>query len=429
MGERSTPVGAVDPRRDRLDLVHEGQVEVVERGEPGRLLERGEDLSSEVLGALPAVRDVPRHGAPDAELGAQLPDDLVLAVVVLREGVDRHDRLHAELADDLDVLAQVRQPRPHVARALLEEAVRQRPARSDGESPGVRLHRPHGRDDDGGVRGQTVCAALDVEEPFGAHVGAETGLGDDDLGAGERDPVGDDRARPRRDVPEGAAVDEGRPALEGLEQVRLQRILEQDRHRAGGAEVFGGDRGPVPGRPDDDPPEAFAQVAQVRGEGEQDHHLARRRDVDARLARHPVDPRAKTDDDVAQRAVVHVEAAAPCDAAGVEEQAVGRRLPVVQVVVDHRGEQVVGRGDRVEVAGEVEVEPLHRDDLAVAPAGGAALDAEGGTHRRLPQGDGGALPGAGKALGQPHARRRLPLAERGRGDRRDDDVPPPLTSG
>ncbi len=188
-----------------------------------------EQRRREVLGALPALRDVPRHGAPDAELGAQLPDDLVLAVVVLREGVDRHDRLHAELADDLDVLAQVRQPRPHVARALLEEAVRQRPARSDGESPGVRLHRPHGRDDDGGVRGQTVCAALDVEEPFGAHVGAETGLGDDDLGAGERDPVGDDRARPRRDVPEGAAVDEGRPALEGLEQVRRPRSS-----RAGG---------------------------------------------------------------------------------------------------------------------------------------------------------------------------------------------------
>ena len=46
-------------------------------------------------------------------------------------------------------------------------------------------------------------------------------------------------------------------------------------------------------------------------------------------------------------------------------------------------EQVVRRGHRVEVAGEVQVEDLHRHDLAVAAAGRAALDPEGRTHRRL----------------------------------------------
>jgi hypothetical protein len=62
------------------------------------------------------------------------------------------------------------------------------------------------------------------------------------------------------------------------------------------------------------------------------------------------------------------------------------------VVVHHRREQVVGRGDGVEVAGEVEVDVLHRHHLRVAAAGRAALDAEARAQRRLAQADGGALP-------------------------------------
>ena len=57
----------------------------------------------------------------------------------------------------------------------------------------------------------------------------------------------------------------------------------------------------------------------------------------------------------------------------------------VDVVVDHRGEQVVRRRDGVEVAGEVEVDVLHRHDLGIAAAGGAALDAEAGPERGLAQ--------------------------------------------
>ena len=39
-------------------------------------------------------------------------------------------------------------------------------------------------------------------------------------------------------------------------------------------------------------------------------------------------------------------------------------------------EQIVRRADGVEVAGEVQVDVLHRHDLGVAAAGGAALHAE-----------------------------------------------------
>ena len=60
-------------------------------------------------------------------------------------------------------------------------------------------------------------------------------------------------------------------------------------------------------------------------------------------------------------------------------------MALVDVVIQHRGQEVVRRADGVEVAGEVEVYVLHGYDLGVAAAGRAALDAEDGAERGLPQ--------------------------------------------
>ena len=60
------------------------------------------------------------------------------------------------------------------------------------------------------------------------------------------------------------------------------------------------------------------------------------------------------------------------------------------MIVEQGGEQVVGAGDGVEVAGEVQVDVVHGGDLGVAAAGGAALHAEAGAEGGLPQADHGA---------------------------------------
>ena len=82
-----------------------------------------------------------------------------------------------------------------------------------------------------------------------------------------------------------------------------------------------------------------------------------------------------------KRAIVHVHDAAPGHAAAVDAE----RIAPVDVVVDQRREQVVRRGDGVEVAGEMEVDVLHRHDLGIAAAGRAALHAEGRAEARLAQ--------------------------------------------
>ena len=90
-------------------------------------------------------------------------------------------------------------------------------------------------------------------------------------------------------------------------------------------------------------------------------------------------------------------------------------------VVHQRGQQIVGRGDRVGVAGEVDVDFVLRDYPGVPSAGAAALDAEDRPQRRLPQVDRNLVAQPSHALRQPDGRGGLPLARRRRRDARDDD--------
>jgi hypothetical protein len=114
------------------------------------------------------------------------------------------------------------------------------------------------------------------------------------------------------------------------------------------------------------------QVLEVRRQAQDRHDLGRHRDVKAGLARKAVGHPAERGHGIAQRPVVHVEHAAPGHPAFVDLQFVAP----IDVVVDHRRQQVVGAGDRVEIAGEMEVHVLHRHDLRIAAAGGAALHPE-----------------------------------------------------
>ena len=180
-------------------------------------------------------------------------------------------------------------------------------------------------------------------------------------------------------------------------------------------EVGRGHRAPLAGVADDDLAEALLEVGKVLGEAEDRHHLRGDRDVEAVLAREAVGDAAERADDLAQRAIVHVHHPAPGDPARVEAELVAP----VEVVVDQRGEQVVGGADRVEIAGEVEVDVLHRHDLGVAAAGRPALHAEAGAERGLAQADRRALADPVEAVAEADGGGGLAFAGRRRGDRGD----------
>ena len=159
-----------------------------------------------------------------------------------------------------------------------------------------------------------------------------------------------------------------------------------------------------------DAPEARTQVEDVGGQGQDGHDLAGHGDDELALAGQPVEPAAETDGDLAQGAIADVEDPRPGDREGVDVE----RVAVVQVVVEEGRGEVVGGADGVHVAGEVEVEVLHGDDLAVAAAGGAALDAEDRAQRGLADGHRGAPADAVEPLREADGGGRLALAQRRR---------------
>ena len=167
--------------------------------------------------------------------------------------------------------------------------------------------------------------------------------------------------------------------LERLDEVGLDGVLEQRRHGARRVEVGRRDGLAGVGVGDDHAAQALLQVHEVRGEAERRHDLGCDGDVEPVLAGDPLHAAAQTVDNVAELAVVHIDGALPHDLLGIDTEGVA----LLDMVVEHCGEQVVGSADRMEVAREMQVDVLHGDDLRVPAARGAALDAEDRAERGL----------------------------------------------
>src|SRR5690606_26569858 len=116
-------------------------------------------------------------------------------------------------------------------------------------------------------------------------------------------------------------------------------------------------------------------------------------------------------------AVVHVQNATPCYAAQVQFE----RVAPVDVVVDHRAQQVVCAGDGVEVTREVQVDFVHRHDLALTAASAAALNTEARAEARFAQAKQRALADAAQCVMQTNRGGGLAFAGRSRVDCGDEN--------
>ena len=307
--------------------------------------------------------------------GAGIGDQRDLLVGVIREAVERHDR--GQAPDGADVVQMAREVGKAAAERLIVVQTQIRLLLA-----AVAAQRADGGDQHHSGGTQTGEAALDVDELLRAQVRAEAGFCDHDIRQAEGRARRGDGVAAVGDIGEGTAVDEGGCSLQRLNEVWLDGLNQQGRGRAFGVQVAGGDGLVVKGPGDDDPRDAALQVGQVLCQTEDGHELAGGSDVETVLPGHAVDAAAEAVGDEAELAVVHVHAGLKGDPAHVDAQ----RVALMDAVVQHGGDQVVGCGDGVEVAGEVQVDILHGDDLGVSAAGGAALQAEDGTEGGLAQG-------------------------------------------
>ena len=111
---------------------------------------------------------------------------------------------------------------------------------------------------------------------------------------------------------------------------------------------------------------------------------------------------------MAQLTVVHIDNALPGDALNIDTELVA----LLNMVVEHGGQQVIGGANSMEVAGKVQVDVLHGDDLRPAAAGSATLDAKDRAERRLTQGHSALDAATAQSIGQTDGRSGLALARR-----------------
>ncbi|GFZ51903.1 hypothetical protein JCM24511_09672 [Saitozyma sp. JCM 24511] len=497
LGRKRDAVGAVHLLGDDLHLLDKREVEVVKELELGLVFAGLDDGLGEFDSALTTPSPVV---GGDSIVGADgqgvllnklhLGDSVVPIPISRiprqirsdsRKAVDRDDDLEAELLCVLDVLAEVGASLLEQVEVLLGvNRVEGLAGRHRGTAT-VHLEGSDGRDEDHGVGAEARHAGLDVAELLHADVRTEASLGDDvtaarrvvallDTGELECDAVRDDGRVAVRDVGKGTGVDEDGGTLEGLHESGLDRVLHEDGHGAGTADVLGGDGLAGLARGDDHAAEAGTHVGNVLGQGEHGHDLGGDGNVECGLAGEALLRGRLTHSDSTQVSVVDVQHAVPGDGRRVNvetsearllllgkllrvdlvnaeplqsgehrlgkrplalllrAETVEQRLVLLRRLVEHpgvdgSGEQVVGRGDSVDVAGEMEVELGHRDDLRVATTGGAALDAERRALGRLTNtGNGVLLEVRAKSLSETDGGGRLALAKRRRGDTRHDDV-------
>ena len=373
--------GAVEFLRDGADFFDERQVVQIERRAAALFLFAGVDYGAgERFAAFAAMRPYFAQRDFHAALGAGFFYQRQFGVAVALEAVDGDDHRQAEgVFQVVDVFEQVGQ-------AFFQRGDVFRAERVFADAAVV-FERAHGGDDDGAVGLEPALTAFDVDEFFRAQIRAKARLGHGVVAKCQRAAGGDEAVAAVGDVGEGSAVDERRRAFDGLHQIGLDGVFEQRRHRALRLQIahVNGFAATVPG--DNHRAEAVFEVGQIARETEGGHDFAGDGDVEAVRAQGAVHRFAEAADDVAQLAVVHIDRAPPSDAFRVDVE----RVAVVDVVVDEGGEEVVGRADGVEIAGEVQVDVFHRQHLCVAAARRAAFHAKDRAERGLAQGDDGAL--------------------------------------
>ena len=212
------------------------------------------------------------------------------------------------------------------------------------------------------------------------------------------------------DVGERPAVHQRGRVLQRLHQVWVKSVLQQRGHGARRADLLRRDGRARIRVAHYDAAQAGLQVGQIGGKAENGHHLACNGDVEAVLTRRAVGLAAQAVGDEAELAVVHVYAALPGDAPRIDVQ----RVALINMVVHHGGQQIVGRADGVKIACEVQVDVLHGHHLCIPAACGAALYAEHGAEAGLPQREDDVFAHSVQRVRQAHAGGGFALA-RGRG--------------
>ena len=281
----------------------------------------------------------------------------------------------------------------------------------------MHLQGPDSGDDHHRIRSETAETAFDIKELLSPEVSAEAGLRDDVIRQFQGCCGSDQGVAAMRNVGKRAAVDQHRGVFEGLHEVRLDRFLHDHGRGPVNMEVLDGNRLAFICVGHDAAADPFLEILQIVRQAEDGHDFGGNGNDKVVFPLHAVGPLLLTDCDIPQGAVVHIQAALPDDLFRVDVQ----RVALVHGVVQHGSDKVVAGGDGMHVTGEVQVDLFHRNNLGIAAAGRAALEAENRAQGWFTQACHDILVDFGQSVGQADGCGGFAFAGFGRGDGRHED--------
>ena len=258
-------------------------------------------------------------------------------------------------------------------------------------------------DHHGTCRTQPRHSAFDIVKLFGAEICGESGLRHHIIAKFQGHSCRRDGIASVRDIGKRTAVHKCGCFFKRLHQIRLDGILQQRRHRSLRLQVMRGNRLPFIGVPDNDPCKPFLQILKIRRKAEHRHDFARHRDVKTVFAGNALRFSAQSIHDLAELAIIHVNGSFPGDLLRIDPE----RVSLLDMIVQHGGEKIVRRSDRVKISGKMKVDILHGHDLRVTASRCAALDSEYRPEGRLPERDDHFLPDLFQTVSKPDRRCRL----------------------
>ena len=400
----------IDLFADHVQFLFDGSIKRIGLTEVIGLFAETDDFLCEGLAAFAALGPDFGQSDIDAELSALGLDQVELFFGIGRESVDGHDAGETEyVLNVVDVLQQVGKTFLECLEILVVEVCFRHAA--------VIFQSADSSYEDN-CAGMKVCqTALDIKELLCAEVGSEACLCDGVVTELECHSGRGHAVAAVCDVGEGTAVDKGGSVLKGLYQVGLEGILQEGCHGAFRVQIMCRDGLSVIGVGDDGPAKAGLEVCDIACQAEDRHDLGSNGDLKTVFSGNTLHASAEAVDNISELAVVHVDCALPGDLLDINAEGIA----LLDVVVEHSCEQVVCCADGMEVTGKMQVDVLHGDDLCIAAACSAALDAEDRAERGLAERDNGLLADSAESVCKTDAGRGLAFACRGGGDRCHQD--------
>ncbi|CAI8390752.1 MAG: Uncharacterised protein [SAR116 cluster bacterium MED-G04] len=139
-------------------------------------------------------------------------------------------------------------------------------------------------------------------------------------------------------VGERAAMNKGWVVFQGLHQIGLHRLLEQNGHRTISLDIAAIDRAAITAIGNDDIAKPLFKIIEIGGEAQNGHDLGRNGDIKPGFTGKTVGDTAEVADDLAKRTIVHIQHTPERHTPDVNFLLIAP----VDVIIQHRGEEVMG---------------------------------------------------------------------------------------